>query len=1177
MTAHATLPRTDQRAIRRLLVANRSEIAIRVFRAASELGLQTVAIYAEEDKLSLHRFKADEAYRVGRGAAGELQLGPLEAYLSIPEIIRVAVAAKVDAIHPGYGFLSESPEFAEACAANNIVFIGPRPETMRTLGNKVAARNLAQSVNVPVMPATPPLPDDPAEIKRLAREIGYPVMLKASWGGGGRGMRPIDGEDRLADIVVTAKREAKAAFGKDDVYLEKLVRNARHVEVQILGDTHGNLVHLFERDCSIQRRHQKVIERAPAPYVDQKTRDALCEAALSIGRATNYVGAGTVEFLMDADTGAFYFIEVNPRIQVEHTVTEQVTGLDIVKAQIRILQGGRLGHVEETGIPPQDRITLNGHALQCRITTENPEDNFIPDYGRITAYRGAFGFGIRVDGGTAYSGAVVTRYYDPMLEKVTAWASSPAEVIARMDRALREYRIRGVATNLTFLEAVLNHPKFRGNDYTTRFIDETPELFDVPKRRDRATRLLTYIADVTVNGHPETKGRAKPPAQPRKPEPPVFASLETAGVLPGTAGVSPVPGAKQIFDRLGPEQFAAWMREQKRVLVTDTTMRDAHQSLLATRIRTYDIAAIAESYAAGLPQLLSLECWGGATFDVAMRFLTEDPWERLALVREKAPNILTQMLLRGANGVGYTNYPDNVVRYFVRQAADAGVDLFRIFDCLNWVENMRVSIDAARDAGRLVEGAICYTGDILDPDRAKYSLNYYVALAREIEQAGCHILGLKDMAGLLKPAAARILIAALRDEVGLPIHLHTHDTSGISAATVLAAVEAGVHAIDAAMDSMSGATSQPCLGSLVEALRHTARDTGLDPEAIRQISFYWEAVRTQYAAFESDLKSGASEVYLHEMPGGQFTNLKEQARSFGLETRWHEVAKTYRAANDMFGDIIKVTPSSKCVGDMALMMVTQGLTPADVLDPQREISFPASVVEMLRGEIGQPPGGWPLALQAKALKGAQPSTARPGSLLKEADLAAERATAEKRAGRPIDGNELASYLMYPKVFTDYAVAERKYGPVSALPTPVYFYGMQPGDEVSVTIEKGKTLVVLLQAVGETDAEGQVRVFFELNGQPRMVKVPNRAVASTLPARRKAEEGNDAHVAAPMPGAIATVAVRPGQQVKAGDVLLTIEAMKMETALHAPRDGTVGEVLVTPGQPVDAKDLLMIVE
>ncbi len=1177
--------------IRRILVANRSEIAIRVFRAASELGLQTVAIYAEEDKLSLHRFKADEAYRVGRGVAGELRLGPLESYLSIAEVIRVAVAAKVDAIHPGYGFLSESPEFAEACAASGIVFIGPKPQTMRTLGNKVAARNLAASVGVPVMPATDPLPDDAAQIKRLARAIGFPVMLKASWGGGGRGMRPIENEERLADTVLTAKREAKSAFGKDDVYLEKLVRNARHVEVQILGDTHGNLVHLFERDCSIQRRHQKVIERAPAPYVDQKTREALCEAALAIGKATNYVGAGTVEFLMDVDAGAFYFIEVNPRIQVEHTVTEQVTGLDIVKAQIRIHQGGRLGRIEETGIPPQDRIALNGHALQCRITTENPEDNFIPDYGRITAYRGAFGFGIRVDGGTAYSGAVVTRYYDPLLEKVTAWAPSSEEVIARMDRALREYRIRGVATNLTFLEAVLNHPKFRANAYTTRFIDETPELFATKKRRDRATKLLTYIADVTVNGHPETKGRARPPAQAAKPEPPVFASPGSAGVPPALspshagegregAGETPavpggaVPNARSVAPG---EKFAAWMRDHKRVLVTDTTMRDAHQSLLATRMRTYDIAAVAQSYAAGLPQLLSLECWGGATFDVSMRFLTEDPWERLALVREKVPNILTQMLLRGANGVGYTNYPDNVVRHFVQQAADAGMDVFRIFDCLNWVENMRVAIDAVRDAGKLAEGAICYTGDILDPDRAKYSLTYYLALAKEVENAGCHILGLKDMAGLLKPAAARLLVKALKDEVGLPIHLHTHDTSGISGATVLAAVEAGVDAIDAAMDSMSGATSQPCLGSLVEALRHTERDTGLDPEAIRRISFYWEAVRTQYAAFESDLKSGASEVYLHEMPGGQFTNLKEQARAFGLEARWHEVAKAYRAANDMFGDIIKVTPSSKVVGDMALMMVTQGLTPADVVDPHREISFPASVVEMLRGDLGQPPGGWPAELQSKVLKGAKPSTARPASLLKDADLAAERANAEKRSGRHIDNQELASFLMYPKVFTDFAAADRKYGPVSALPTPIYFYGMQAGEETSVAIEKGKSLVVRLQAVGETDEEGQVRVFFELNGQPRMVKVPNRAVASSLPARRKAEEGNDAHVAAPMPGAIATVAVRPGQQVKAGDVLLTIEAMKMETAIHALRDATVSQILVSPGQPVDAKDLLVILE
>ncbi|ALK09315.1 pyruvate carboxylase [Blastochloris viridis] len=1154
------------RPIRRLLVANRSEIAIRVFRAATELGIRTVAIYAEEDKLSLHRFKADEAYEVGKARPGADKLGPIAAYLSIDEVIRVAREARVDAIHPGYGFLSENPEFAEACGEAGIVFIGPEPQTMRTLGNKVSARNLAVSVGVPVMPATDPLPDDPATIERLAAEIGYPVMLKASWGGGGRGMRPIEGPAGLIDTVTTARREAKAAFGKDEVYLEKLVRRARHIEVQLLGDRHGNLVHLFERDCTIQRRHQKVVERAPAPYLDDATRAALAEAALKIGRATSYVGAGTVEFLMDADTGAFYFIEVNPRIQVEHTVTEVVTGLDIVKAQIHVAQGGRLGEVTETGIPPQADIRLDGHAMQCRITTENPENNFIPDYGRITAYRGAFGFGIRVDGGTAYSGAVVTPFYDPMLEKVTAWAPSPEETIARMERALREYRIRGVATNLVFLEALLGHPRFRDGSYTTRFIDETPELFQVARPRDRATKLLGYIADVTVNGHPEVKGRAKPPATARTPVPPYFGSARTAPT-----------GTKQLLDQLGPSGFAAWMKAEKRVLITDTTMRDAHQSLLATRMRSFDIIAAAEAYATGLPQLFSLECWGGATFDVAMRFLTEDPWERLATLRERVPNLLLQMLLRGANGVGYTNYPDNVVRFFVKQAAEGGIDVFRVFDCLNWVENMRVAIDAVGEAGKLAEGAICYTGDILDPNRAKYSLRYYVDLAKQLEAAGCHILGIKDMAGLLKPAAARVLVKALKEEVGVPIHLHTHDTSGISGASVLAAIEAGADAVDAAMDAMSGLTSQPCLGSIVEALEHTERETGLDHDVIRHLSFYWEAVRDQYAAFESDLKAGASEVYLHEMPGGQFTNLKEQARALGLDTRWHDVAKAYRAANDLFGDIVKVTPSSKVVGDMALIMVSQGITPAEVVDPAKDIAFPASVVEMLRGDLGQPPGGWPAALVKKALKGKDASTARPGALLADTDLEAQRGEVAKLIEATPDDFDLAAFLMYPKVYGDFVRAVRKFGPVSTLPTPVYFYGMKLGEEIAVEIERGKTLVISLQAIGETDEDGHVEVFFELNGQPRFVKVPNRAVSSLLPARRKAEDGNDAHVAAPLPGSVAALAVKVGSVVSAGDVLMTIEAMKMETALHSPRAGTVKELLVHPGSPVDAKDLLVVFE
>jgi pyruvate carboxylase len=1148
--------------ISKILVANRSEIAIRVFRAANELGIKTVAIWAEEDKYSLHRFKADESYQVGRGPHLTKDLGPIESYLSIEEVIRVARLSGADAIHPGYGLLSESPEFAEACAEAGVTFIGPTPDTMRRLGNKVAARNLAIEVGVPVVPATEPLPDDMKAVAKMAAGIGYPVMLKASWGGGGRGMRAIRAEADLAREVTEARREAKAAFGKDEVYLEKFIERARHVEVQVLGDTHGNTVHLFERDCSIQRRNQKVVERAPAPYLEDAQRAELCGHALKIADATAYVGAGTVEFLMDADTGKFYFIEVNPRIQVEHTVTEEVTGIDIVKAQIHILEGAAIGS-SESGVPAQADIRLNGHALQCRITTEDPEQNFIPDYGRITAYRGATGFGIRLDGGTAYSGAVITRFYDPLLEKVTAWAPSAGEAIARMDRALREFRIRGVATNLTFLEAIIGHEAFRKNDYTTRFIDTTPELFSQVKRRDRATKLLNYLADVSVNGHPETRGRPKPSADAARP------------VAPFAGGSIP-DGTKQRLDRDGPKKFAAWMRAERRLLVTDTTMRDGHQSLLATRMRTHDIAAIAGTYARALPDLLSLECWGGATFDVAMRFLTEDPWERLDLVRKGAPNLLLQMLLRGANGVGYTNYPDNVVRHFVRQAALGGVDLFRVFDCLNWVENMRVAMDAVAAEGRLCEAAICYTGDILDPDRAKYDLKYYVALAGELEKAGAHIIAVKDMAGLLKPGAARALFSALREATDLPIHFHTHDTSGIAAATVLAAVDAGVDAVDAAMDALSGNTSQPCLGSIVEALKGHERDPGLDPAWIRKISFYWEAVRNQYAAFESDLKGPASEVYLHEMPGGQFTNLKEQARSLGLETRWHEVAQAYHDVNLMFGDIVKVTPSSKVVGDMALMMVSQDLTVADVENPSRDIAFPDSVVSMLRGDLGQPPGGWPEALRRKALKGDTPITVRPGSLLEDADLPAMRNDAEEKVGRALSEPEFASWLMYPKVFSDFAAAQENYGPVSVLPTPTYFYGMKAEGEIFVDIERGKTLVIRCLAIGEADDKGMVTVFFELNGQPRRVKVPDRAHgASAGRARRKAEPGNEAHLGAPMPGVVSTLAVSAGQKVTAGDVILSIEAMKMETALHSDRDGTIAEVLVAAGDQIDAKDLLVV--
>lgn len=1147
--------------IKKILVANRSEIAIRVFRAANELGIKTVAIWAQEDKLALHRFKADEAYQVGSGPHLDTEMGPVESYLSIEEVLRVARLSGADAIHPGYGLLSESPEFVDACDEAGITFIGPRADTMRSLGNKIAARNLAIKAGVPVVPATTPLPEDLPTIKAMAAEIGYPIMLKASWGGGGRGMRTIRSEQDLDKEANEARREARAAFGKDEIYLEKLVERARHVEAQILGDTHGNAVHLFERDCTVQRRNQKVVERAPAPYLNDKQRQELSSYALKIANATSYVGAGTVEFLMDMDTGSFYFIEVNPRVQVEHTVTEEVTGIDIIKAQIHLVEGAVIG-TPESGVPAQKDIRLNGHAMQCRITTEDPEQNFVPDYGRITAYRGASGFGIRLDGGTAYSGAVINRFYDPLLEKVTAWAPTSDEVIKRMDRALREFRIRGVATNLTFLENVIGHPDFLDNSYTTQFIDSTPALFEQVKRKDRATKLLQYIADVSVNGHPEVRDRPKPRVDALSPQVPWFDN--------------PIqPGTRDRLDRDGPVKFAQWLRDKPEVMVTDTTMRDSHQSLLATRMRTSDIAGVADSYAKGLPDLLSLECWGGATFDVSMRFLTEDPWERLELIRERAPNILLQALIRGANGVGYTNYPDNVVAHFVKRAAATGVDLFRVFDCFNWIDNMRVSMDAVLAADKLCEASICYTGDMLDAARPKYQLKYYLDLAKELEKAGAHILCIKDMAGLMKPASATVLFKALREETSLPVHFHTHDTSGISAATVLAAVHAGVDAIDAAMDALSGNTSQPCLGSIVEALRGTEHDTGLSRASIEQISFYWEAVRNQYAAFESDLKGPASEVYLHEMPGGQFTNLKEQARSMGLDSRWHEVARAYSDVNQMFGDIVKVTPSSKVVGDMALMMISQDLTISDVENPDKDISFPESVVSLMRCELSQMPGGFPKGIQDKVLKGEVPLSTRAGAIMEAADLDAIRISVEETIERPISDNELASYNMYPKVFTDFVAAQELYGPTSVLPTLVYFYGVDVGDEIFVEIEKGKTLVIRCLAFGEVNEQGMVRVFFELNGQPRSIAVPDRLHgAAGAMARAKADPANAEHVGSPMPGVVSTVNVKTGQSVQTGDVLLSIEAMKMETAIYSEADGVIEEMLVKAGDQIDAKDLMV---
>jgi pyruvate carboxylase len=1143
---------------KKILIANRGEIAIRVMRAANEMGKKTVAVYAEEDKLSLHRFKADEAYRIGEG------MGPVAAYLSISEIIRVAKECGADAIHPGYGLLSENPDFVEACAKNGITFIGPKAETMRALGDKASARRVAIEAGVPVIPATEVLGTDMEAIKKEAAEIGYPLMLKASWGGGGRGMRPIEAESELATKVSEGRREAEAAFGNGEGYLEKMIIRARHVEVQILGDKHGGIYHLWERDCSVQRRNQKVVERAPAPYLTEEQRTELCELGKKICAHVNYECAGTVEFLMDMESGNFYFIEVNPRVQVEHTVTEEVTGIDIVRAQILIAEGKTLE--EATGKASQEDIQLNGHALQCRVTTEDPQNNFIPDYGRITTYRSATGMGIRLDGGTAYSGAVITRYYDSLLTKVTAWAPTPEAAIARMDRALREFRIRGVSTNIAFVENLLKHPTFLSNKYTTKFIDTTPELFDFTARRDRGTKVLTYLADISVNGHPETAGRVKP-------------RMDIHPRAPQLMADAPAAGSKTLLDEKGPQAVADWMAAQKQLLLTDTTMRDGHQSLLATRMRSIDMIRVAPAYAHNLPQLFSVECWGGATFDVAYRFLQECPWQRLRDLRARMPNLLTQMLLRGANGVGYTNYPDNVVKFFVKQAAETGVDIFRVFDSLNWVENMRVAMDAVLETNKILEGTVCYTGDILNPDRAKYDLKYYVGMAQELKAAGAHILGLKDMAGLLKPGAARVLVKALKEEVGLPVHFHTHDTSGIAGATILAAAEAGVDAIDAAMDAFSGGTSQAALGSIVEALRHSDRDTGLDVEAVRQISDYWEQVRAQYAAFESGLASPSSEVYLHEMPGGQFTNLKAQARSLGLEEKWHEVAHAYADVNQMFGDIVKVTPSSKVVGDMALMMVSQGLTRADVEDPNRDIAFPDSVVDMMRGNLGQPPGGFPEGIINKVLKGEKPNTERPGLHAKPIDIEETRlaATKELDLDEPLDDEDLNGYLMYPKVFSDYVARHKTYGPVRTLPTGSFFYGMEPGDEISVEIDPGKTLEIRMQAMGEADDKGEVKVFFELNGQPRVIRVPDRKIKATTAVRPKAEAGNTSHIGAPMPGVVATISVSAGQKVNEGDLILTIEAMKMETGLHAEKGGVVKAVHVKPGDQIDAKDLLVELE
>jgi pyruvate carboxylase len=1158
MEPSVTEPMKKNRPIRKLLAANRSEIAIRIFRAANELGLRTVAIYSQEDRLALHRFKADEAYQVGVGK------GPVEAYLDIAGIIAVAKAHEVDAIHPGYGFLAENPAFARACAKAGLKFVGPTPELLELLGDKTAARRLAIQAGVPVLPGTEKAVGSPEEAHQIAQEIGYPVIVKASMGGGGRGMRVVHDAEQLSARLEEAQGEAKSAFGDASVFLEKYLLRAKHIEVQIVGDEHGNLLHLHERDCSVQRRHQKVVEVAPAFNLPAKVRAELCEAAVQIARKANYHNAGTVEFLYDVDSTKWYFIEVNPRIQVEHTVTEMVTGLDLVRAQILIAQGEKL-HKEPLAFPEQSKVPLYGAALQCRVTTEDPEKHFAPDYGKISTYRSPAGFGIRLDGGTAYSGAVLAAYYDSLLVKVTAWGRDLNEACQRMDRSLREFRIRGVKTNIPFLENVVNHPRFRAGEVTTSFLDDSPELFRFSSRADRATKLLSYVGDVILNGNPEVKGK-------RVPE-----SFEKA-VLPKVRGIEPPAGSRQLLKTLGAKKFAAWARKEKRLLLTDTTFRDAHQSLMATRVRTHDLLATADAVAQRLPNLFSLEMWGGATFDTSLRFLHEDPWQRLRELRARVPNICFQMLLRGANAVGYTSYPDNVIVDFVRESHEQGIDIFRIFDSLNSIENMRVSIDAVLETGAVCEPAICYTGDILDKGRPKYSLKYYVQMAKQLEKLGAHFLAIKDMAGLCKPYAAFALVKALREEVDIPIHFHTHDTSGINTASLLKAAEAGVDVADAAIASMSGGTSQPNLNSAVEALRNTHRDTHLSMEALNECSDYWETVRSYYLPFDSGPKAGSARLYEHEIPGGQFTNLREQAAAMGLGHRWREVEKTYAEVNQLFGDIVKVTPSSKVVGDMTLFLLANEMKPDDLLqlDEHHDISLPNSVVEMFSGALGVPPGGWPKKLQRIILRGQAPLKGRPSASLAPIAWDQERVELEKKIGHPVRRDAMLSYLLYPEVFLKYDKFRESYSDVSVLPTPAFFYGLKPAEEITIEIESGKTMIVKFLTVGEAHPDGTRTLFFELNGQPREVTVRDRALRVVERSHPKVNPEDPGHVGAPTAGLVSSIAVQVNHPVERGAKLLTLEAMKMQSNIYAPITGRITKLLVTPGQHVEAKDLLVTI-
>lgn len=1138
--------------MKKVLVANRGEIAIRVFRACAELGIATVGIYAAEDEYSVHRFKADEAYLIGEGKK------PIEAYLDIEGIIQVAKEAGADAIHPGYGFLSENLQFAKRCHEEGLTFIGPKLEHLDIFGDKIKAKEAAVKAGIQSIPGSDGPVDSVDEVLQFAKDYGYPIMIKAALGGGGRGMRVAFDDAQALEGYNRAKSEAKAAFGSDEVYVEKYIADPKHIEVQILGDMHGNVVHLFERDCSVQRRHQKVVEVAPCVSLSTELREKICGAAVQLMKHVGYVNAGTVEFLVSGDD--FYFIEVNPRVQVEHTITELITDIDIVTSQILIAQGKDLH--KDIHIPQQENIYLKGAAIQCRITTEDPLNNFMPDTGKIDTYRSPGGFGVRLDVGNAYAGAVVTPYFDSLLVKVCTHGATFQAAVQKMQRCLKEFRIRGVKTNIPFMQNVIHNEVFQSGNAKTTFIDNTPSLFEFSSTRDRGNKTMKYIGEITINGFPGIDKKAKPFFEvPRVPKEIITQNKE-------------IVTAKKILDKEGPQAVSKWVQEQQAVLLTDTTFRDAHQSLLATRVRTHDIEKIAAQTQLSIPQLFSSEMWGGATFDVAYRFLNEDPWERLRKIRQQMPNILMQMLFRGSNAVGYSNYPDNVIQAFIKESAKQGIDVFRIFDSLNWTAQMEPSIQAVLDSGKIAEAAICYTGDINDPLRSKYDIHYYKQMAKDLESLGAHIIAIKDMAGLLKPQAAYRLISELKDTVDVPIHLHTHDTSGNAIMTYEKAIQAGVDIVDVAISAMSAHTSQPSMSSLYYALLGDKRAPQMDIQKVQALNHYWEDVRPYYQSFENGMNAPQTEVYLHEMPGGQYSNLQQQAKAVGLSDKWDEVKQMYRKVNMMFGDIVKVTPSSKVVGDMALFMVQNQLTEEDLYEKGDTLSFPDSVVSFFEGQLGQPVGGFPKKLQKIILKGRPAITVRPGQLAPAVDFEKVRNELAEKVGFTPKDEQVLSYLMYPQVFLDYCKAYDQFGEVKLLDTPTFFYGMRLGEKINVEIEKGKVLIIRLDEIGEADEEGNRILFFNLNGQRREIVVNDKSIQSTIVHRKKAEPTDKNQYGATMSGSVLQVLVKKGDHVKKGDVLMITEAMKMETAIEARFDGVVNHLYVHPGETIQSGDLLI---